>query len=43
VKLAEVEIVAGRGARTFEIEFASGARVTGLSLDDLAKLLGGGR
>jgi transposase-like protein len=43
VQLAEVEIVAERGARTFEIEFTSGARVSGLALEDLAKLLGGGR
>jgi transposase-like protein len=43
IQLAEVEIVAERGTRSFDLEFASGAKVTGLSLDDLKKLVGGGR
>jgi hypothetical protein len=44
VKLARVEIVSdARPARRYELEFDCGAKVTGLSLDDLSKLLGGKR
>ena len=43
-KLTKVEIVSDPApARSFELEFACGAKVTGLSLADLARLLGGDR
>lgn len=44
VKLTRVEVVSPReSARTFALEFASGAKVVGLTLEELSVLLGSKR